>query len=109
MMFDIGLLGAMSSLDPSTILNYEHGTYKGYFAENFVAQQLTSQTTNPFFSWQEERSEVEFLLPYQGDVVPIEVKAGNITRAKSLQKYFDKYKPEMSFILSAKPPYQKLK
>lgn len=106
MMFDIGLLGAMNPIDPSTILKYDYGTYKGYFAENFVAQQLASQTMNKLYSWQEDRSEVEFLLPYQGEVIPIEVKAGNITRAKSLQKYVDKYKPVQSIILSAKTPHQ---
>ncbi len=109
MMFDVGLLGAINPIDPSTILRYDYGTYKGYFAENFVAQQLVSSSSNSLFSWQEDRSEVEFLLSHHGNIIPIEVKAGNISRAKSLQKYFDKYNPEQSFILSAKPPHQNRK
>ncbi len=104
-MFDVGMLGAMIAVDPSTIWQYNYGTYKGYFAENFVGQQLIARQSSPLFSWQEDRSEVEFLLSYQGDIVPIEVKAGNITRAKSLEKYKAKYKPKRSIILSAKPPY----
>lgn len=106
MMFDVGLLGAMNGMDPSTILQYDYGTYKGYFAENFVAQQLVATVNNELFSWQQDRSEVEFLLPNDGEVVPIEVKAGKVTRAKSLKKYIDKYKPSQSVILSANVPHQ---
>ena len=105
MMFDVGLLGAMIAIDPRTILQYDYGTYKGYFAENFVGQQLIARQSAPLFNWQEDRSEIEFLLSCQGNIVPIEVKAGNITRAKSLEKYKAKYKPKHSIILSAKPPY----
>lgn len=105
MMFDIGLLGAMSSIDPSLILSYDYGTYKGYFAENFVGQQLISQTSFPLFCWQENRSEIEFLLSRHGDIIPVEVKAGTVTRAKSLEKYINKYHPRYSIILSAKPPH----
>lgn len=105
MMFDIGLLGAMNTIDPSLILNYDYGTYKGYFAENFVGQQLIAQTSRPLFNWQENRSEIEFLLSHYGEVIPIEVKSGKVTRAKSLEKYINKYNPQRSIILSANPPH----
>ncbi len=105
MIFDIGMLGAMNAISPNSILNYDYGTYKGYFAENFVGQQLIAQTSQPLFSWQEERSEIEFLLSHYENVIPIEVKAGNVSRAKSLSKYINKYAPQHSVILSAKPPY----
>lgn len=100
-LFDVGMLGAMSDLDPKTILDYDYGTYKGYFAENFVAQQLIASGHTSLVSWQNDRSEIEFLIQQQGRLVPIEVKSGNITRAKSLHKYIEKYQPEKSFILSA--------
>ncbi len=108
-MFDIGLLGAMNEIDPSTILKYEYGTYKGYFAENFVAQQLIATTRASIYSWQEDRSEIEFLLPYHGEITPIEVKSGKVTRALSLKKYIDRYHPKKSIILSANPPRQNQK
>lgn len=101
-LFDIGILGAMSGLDPQIILDYDYGTYKGYFAENFVVQQLLVNHNQAIFNWQEGHSEVEFILQKEGMAMPIEVKSGKITQAKSLQKYIDKYKPEKSFILSAK-------
>ena len=101
-LFDVGILGAMSGLDPKIILDYDYGTYKGCFAENFVIQQLIVNNSQRVFNWQEGRSEVEFILQKEGVAIPIEVKSGKIVRAQSLQKYIDKYKPEKSFILSAK-------
>jgi predicted AAA+ superfamily ATPase len=100
-MFDVGLLGAMSGLDPKTILDYDYGTYKGYFAENFVAQQLIASGAPELVSWENDRSEVEFLIQNKGELFPLEVKSGSITRAKSLQKYIEKYQPPKSLILSA--------
>jgi hypothetical protein len=38
--FDVGLLGSISQLPPKAILDYDYGRYKGYFAENFVAQEF---------------------------------------------------------------------
>lgn len=101
-MFDVGILGAMSGLDPKTILDYDYGTYKGYFAENFVAQQLIASCSIELVSWQNDRSEIEFLIQQKGQLIPLEVKSGNITRAKSLQKYIEKYQPKKSLLLSAK-------
>jgi uncharacterized protein len=77
MMFDIGILGAMNNIAPSSIIKYDYGTYKGYFAENFVGQQLLAQKLSPLYSWQENRSEVEFLLSYP------ECVSGNETKLSS--------------------------
>lgn len=106
MMFDIGLLGAMIAIDPKIILQYDYGTYKGYFAENFIAQQLLATQDSIIYSWQEERSEIEFLLPHSDNIIPIEVKSGKIIKAKSLKKYIDKYKPTKGIIFSGKLPHQ---
>ncbi len=102
-MFDVGILGAMSELDPKIIYDYGYGSYQGYFAENFVAQQLLATYQQTLFTWQENRSEIEFLLQWEGQVIPVEVKSGSVTRAKSLEKYIELYQPNRSFILSARP------
>lgn len=101
-MFDVGILGAMAGINPKNILAYDYGTYKGYFAENFVLQELIAASQKQLFSWQADRSEIEFLLEYEGDVIPIEVKSGQITKAKSLQKYCEKYHPSQRVIFSAR-------
>jgi uncharacterized protein len=93
--FDIGILGAMVGLGPETIRNYDFATYKGYLVENLVLQELHAQGLRPF-SWQEGTAEIEFLLNYRDLVVPVEVKAGQRTKAKSLSVYCKKYSPKIS-------------
>ncbi|OGT52111.1 MAG: hypothetical protein A3F17_08420 [Gammaproteobacteria bacterium RIFCSPHIGHO2_12_FULL_41_15] len=100
---DVGLLGAMVGLPPATIWQYQYGTYKGYFAENFVAQEFLCATSADLFCWQQYRSEIEFLRVIDADIIPIEVKSGRITRAKSLQKFIDLYSPPFHVILSGLP------
>lgn len=100
-MFDVGILGAMSGLDPKTLLDYDYGTYQGFFAENYVAQQCISSNLTDPFSWQTDHTEIEFILQHEGEAIPVEVKSGKITRTKSLTKYIDKYNPKKSVIFSA--------
>ena len=102
-LFDTGLLGAMSQLDPRSILAYDYGSYKGYFAENFAAQALTASLQQTLYCWQHQRAEVEFLVQHGSAIIPIEVKAGHITRSKSLQQYCEKYQPAYRVILSGNP------
>ena len=42
-LFDVGILGELSDLSPQSILNYDYRSYKGYFAENFVAQKFLAR------------------------------------------------------------------
>ena len=100
-MFDIGVLGAMSELDPEVILAYDYGSYKGYFAENYVCQELIALDSKPLYCWQHKQSELEFLKVLDGEVVPIEVKSGKSTHTKSLSVYTQQYQPLKSVILSA--------
>lgn len=101
--FDVGILGALSNLAPKTILDYQYGTYKGYFAENFVAQEFVGANCKEFYAWQEGRSEVEFVRNNEGDILPIEVKSGNVTHAKSLQRFIEKYESKYRTIMSGRP------
>lgn len=101
-MFDVGLLGAMARLAPTTILSYDYGTYKGYFAENYVAQAMTTAFQQPLISWQAKVAEVEFVREVGGHIIPVEVKAGNVAKAKSLKSYCHQYAPKNSVILSAR-------
>lgn len=99
--FDVGLLGAMSGIAPATFLNYDFGSYKGYVAENFVAQELRAAGDKTIYCWQGRTAEVEFLLEKEGEIVPVEVKSGWVTQSKSLKVYTDRYHPSKSYILSA--------
>ena len=102
--FDVGILAALSELSAKDILAYDFGTYKGYFAENFVAQELRAKDgikTN-LYSWDEGSAEIEFLRQTDEGIIPVEVKSGWMTRAKSLQSFIERYQPKHSVILSAR-------
>lgn len=99
-MFDMGLLNHMlgSSYKEIKQQNYE---YKGYVAENFVQQELTAMGVEPSYSWHDARAEIEFILATDnGDIVPLEVKSGKRTRAKSLASYIEKCAPSKTFKLT---------
>ena len=99
--FDVGLLGAASGIAPATFLNYDFGSYQGYVAENFVAQELRAAGDKTLFCWQGRTAEVEFLLEREGEVMPVEVKSGWVTQSKSLKVYTERYRPPRVYILSA--------
>ncbi|MCF6226173.1 MAG: ATP-binding protein [Xanthomonadales bacterium] len=98
-LFDVGLLGYMLGLSYKE--HRDQGfNYKGYIAENFVQNELIVQAGSPTYSWEYARSEVEFLYKCDdGSIVPVEVKSGKRTRAKSLGVYVDRYHPQTTIKL----------
>lgn len=102
-LFDVGILGALSNLPPQVILDYSYGSYKGYFAENYVAQSFFCRGVEPLYCWHEKNAEVEFLEEIQGAIIPIEVKSGWVTKSKSLAVYASKYSPPFRVMFSAQP------
>lgn len=99
-LFDVGLLNHMLDIGYKEIKlqGYE---YKGYIAENFVQQELAAIGIEPSFSWGDARAEIEFIISNDsGQVIPIEVKSGRRTRAKSLQSYITKCKPHKTIKLT---------
>ena len=96
----------MLDLQVEAVLRDDYGIAKGFFAENFVAQELIARGNN-LYSWTERNAEIEFLLMDKADIVPLEVKAGSRTQVKSLQQYIQKYSPANAIILSNKPFHNK--
>lgn len=89
-LLDIGLLGALAGVDPANILlTFDALTqFKGGMTEQFILQQLKSKDTSPIYyhSSNDSRLELDFVIQYHGDVLPIEVKAGVNVRANSLSR-----------------------
>ncbi len=100
--FDVGLLTAISNIDPAIILKYDYGSYKGYIAENFAAQELRTSGVRNLYCWEGRTSEVEFLIETDNGILPCEVKSGKVTNSKSLKVYEERYHPKKSFVLSAR-------
>ena len=91
--FDIGLLHHILDINYQEISRGD-AAYKGFVVENFIQNELIVKGIYPTYSWSERNSEIEFILKTpQGDPVPLEIKSGTKTRAKSLSVYIEKYKP----------------
>lgn len=97
---DVGLLGAMSGLDAGTLLqgNRLFSEFKGALTEQYVAQQLRSELGIKPFYWSAERAtaEVDFIFQSGMELYPLEVKAEENLKAKSLKVYTDKYAPPLA-------------
>lgn len=88
-MVDIGLLGAMSGLDSRTIIsgNEIFTEFKGALTEQYVLQQLILRHEPFYFAKANSRLEIDFLIQEEGQVIPIEVKAEENLKAKSLRQF----------------------
>ena len=97
---DVGLLGALSDLDVKSILEGSRIfiEFKGAMTEQYVLQQLISETPYKPYYFTETKSEgeIDFLIQKDSLIVPIEVKAEENLRAKSLRFFCDKYSPELA-------------
>lgn len=103
---DVGILGAMSELDVESILegNDIFVEFKGALTEQYVLQQIISDTSYTPYYYGTDKStfEQDFLVQIGKNVVPIEVKAEANTKSQSLRSYCEKYKPEMAVRFSTK-------
>ncbi len=97
---DVGLLAAQSRLDVSVLLEGSRifTEFKGALTEQYILQQLIAAQENPVFYWAAERgtAEVDFVLQRGQTVIPIEVKAEENLKAKSLKVYVEQFQPEQA-------------
>lgn len=87
---DCGLLGAMSETPPEIILVANKGMdeYKGAFTENYVMSQLVAtRNTSVFYYSNNAKLEIDFLIQNGTDIVPVEAKAEENLRSKSLSTF----------------------
>lgn len=94
-LLDVGLLGAMSNLDPEAILsgNRVFTEFKGALTEQYVCQELISSCGAAPYYWSAENSqgEIDFVVQEGGHTYPIEVKAEENLKAKSLSAFNARY------------------
>lgn len=95
---DVGLLCCELGMNESA-LNMGDMLFKGVIAENFVQNELLSYGYNETYSWSVNTAEIEFILENGNDVIPVEVKAGKNTKAKSLVSFKERYNPDKTIKL----------
>ncbi len=97
---DTGLLMAMFGFaTKQALLNGKlKGPAKGGIYENFAAETLSKSGYSLHYYKHDDNSELEFVIEKDGEVVPIEVKAGN-TATKSLNKFIEDFEPSVAYKL----------
>ena len=99
---DMGLLSARTGMTLKSLLGSESELFRGIFTENYVACALKSQGHELFYWESDGISEVDFLVTLGEHVIPVECKAGEHVRAKSLMVYREKYHPQYAIRISGK-------
>ena len=95
---DTGLLMSLFGFNTklAVLNNTLTGFAKGGIYENFVAESLVKNGYQLHYYKPDDENELEFVIEKQGEVLPIEVKAGN-TATKSLNRYIEKYRPSVAY------------
>lgn len=103
--FDVGVLRKMSKLDSFAFSegNRLFVEFKGALTENYVLQSLIPCfEVVPRYWTSENEAEVDFLLQYKNEIIPVEVKSNENVRSKSLSLYIKKHEPKLAIKFSLK-------
>lgn len=98
---DVGILTSLLEINFSDILLNNEFMFKGAIAENYIAQVFKTNGISLYY-WKSNHSEIDFLLYNEDGIIPVEVKASDNTKSKSLNIYIEKYKPKYSIRISTK-------
>jgi len=97
-LLDVGLLNAMANVSEQILLNKNQilVEFKGALTEQFVCQELI--INHEVFYWTAENAsaEMDFILQKAQEVIPIEVKAEENLKAKSLKVFVENFKPNQA-------------
>ena len=108
-MSDIGLMGAMSNIPTQSLLegNVLFSDFKGALTEQYVMQQLKENPSLSIYYWSADnsRGEIDFLLQKEDKIIPIEVKAEENLQAKSLRVFVER-NPGLKGVRLSMSPYR---
>lgn len=101
-LFDTGLLKHMAGIDNRAILLKSSYQFKGPLTENYVLQQLRGQFEVEPRYFSNKTSEMDFVVQYGMDVIPVEAKGGEDKSAPSFKKYVAEHQPAYAVRFSRK-------
>ncbi|MBA4507435.1 ATP-binding protein [Clostridium sporogenes] len=102
---DTGLLCSKFGIPANAVLSdsIAFNDFKGALTENYVCFSLNANGYTPYYWESKGNAEVDFLIQDKdGCIIPIEVKAAEHVRSKSLQQYIKKYQPKYAIRVSGK-------
>ena len=94
---DVGLLRKKTNLSSRVIIEGDtlFQEFKGALTENYVLQTLVANGLEPYYYTFDNRYEKDFIMQYQNEIIPIEVKAGKSLNNTSLKVYNETHKPNI--------------
>ena len=104
-MVDTGLLCSKFGIPANAVLSASHDldAFKGALAENYVMQALTANGLEPYYWTSGAQAELDFVFQNAaGQIIPLEVKAANNVRARSLGIFSEKYAVPYAYRVSAR-------
>lgn len=103
-MNDVGLCVASQELYYEDVLGESPllDSFKGGLTENYVFNQLTAAGLTAYYWTSGTQAEVDFITRLGGEIIPIEVKAKDNVRSRSLRSYMDKHAPPYAIRISQK-------
>ena len=99
---DTGLLVSLARINFGEIMQEHTMLYRGFLTENYVAQTFVAQGHELHYWTSGNLAEVDFLLNLSNGIIPVEVKANDNVRSRSLQVYIEKYRPNYAIRVSAR-------
>ena len=102
---DVGLMGAMADVPAGQVLVGQNifKEYKGAFTEVYVCSQLATADMPIFYhSVENSRIELDFVVQLSDNVYPLEVKAEENVRAKSMKIFIENHPDLRGIRLSMK-------
>ena len=79
----------------------ELNDFKGGMTENYVCSQLACWG-HECYTWHSDgEAEMDFVIQREGQIIPVEVKSADNSKAKSLAIYIGRFKPEYAIKVSA--------
>lgn len=101
---DVGLCGASQDIYYEDILgeNPLLDFFKDGLTENYVFNQLRDNGLKTCYWTSGSQAEIDFIVRLGKDIVPIEVKAKDNNRSRSLSVYMDRYRPQYAIRVSQK-------
>lgn len=97
---DTGLLTCLYGFETKRAIlnNTIKGNARGGLYENIIAECLVKRGYKLYYYKPDDNHELEFLIEKDGDVIPIEVKAGN-TASVSLNNFITDFGPSVAYKL----------
>ena len=93
---DCGLLRKLANLSGAVVTDptANYTEFKGAMAENAVLQSLLPHYEGlPYYWSSEAKAEIEFVIQWETEIIPVEVKAENCISGRSIVVYNDRFHP----------------